>query len=159
VILWRIAAETRKYSAEDISGAGASISPGRWNGVGEPVVYAAEAISLCVLETVAHLDDAGLPLHRFLIEITVPDSVWAQREFLDVPMLPPTWSAVPAGKGSVDVGSAWLAKGGSPILRVPSVIVPEDFVSLINPKHPAASGITAKAIRPFTYDALFRSRP
>jgi len=62
VILWRIATETRSYRADDLSGAGAAISPGRWNDTGEPVLYTAPSIALAVLETAAHLDDAGLPL-------------------------------------------------------------------------------------------------
>ena len=49
--LWRIAAETRQYAADDLSGAGAARHPGRWNDVGEPVLYTAPSISLAVLET------------------------------------------------------------------------------------------------------------
>jgi len=45
----------------------------------------------------------------------------------------------------------------SPILLVPSVIVPEEFAALINPMHPASAKITAKVIRPFEYNKLFRS--
>jgi hypothetical protein len=39
---------------------------------------------------------------------------------------------------------------------VPSVIVPEEFVVLINPQHPGATKIKAQAIRPFDYKRLFR---
>lgn len=44
-----------------------------------------------------------------------------------------------------------------PILLVPSVIVPEEFAALINPLHPMSAKITAKVIRPFEYNKLFRS--
>jgi hypothetical protein len=40
---------------------------------------------------------------------------------------------------------------------VPSVIVPEEWVSLINPKHAEASRITATLVRLFEYNRLFRS--
>ena len=155
--LWRIAAETRKYPATDLSGDGAANSPGRWNDDKEPVVYSAPAIAMAVLETVAHVDDSGLPLNRCLVEIDVPDDVWAKREEIDIAKLPPAWAAIPAGRASVKAGSNWLSSLTSPVLMVPSVIVPQEWGSLINPKHPEASRITAKVVRLFEYNRLFRS--
>ena len=71
--------------------------------------------------------------------------------------LPPTWSAVPAGRASVKVGSAWLASLRSPILLVPSVVVPEERAALVNPLHPDCRKITARALRLFEYNRLFRA--
>lgn len=155
--LWRIAAETRKYSATDLSGAGAAEHPGRWNDDKESVVYCAPTIAMAVLETAAHVDDAGLPLNRFLVAIEVPDAIWTRREEIDVAALPPTWAAVPAGRASVKIGSDWLAALRSAILMVPSVIVPEERAALINPRHADASTFTANVVRPFDYNRLFRS--
>lgn len=154
--LWRIATETRTYPATDLSGAGAAIFPGRWNEEGQNVIYSAPTIAIAVLETVAHIDDAGLPLNRFLVQIDVPDDVWAVHETIDVQRLSPAWAAIPGGRASAVVGSAWLLSNRSPILLVPSVIVPEEFAALINPRHPAAGKITAKVIRAFEYSTLFR---
>ena len=81
--LWRIAADTRQYPANDISGAGAAKSPGRWNNTGEAVLYTAPTISLAVLETAAHINDAGLPLNRYLVQIDVPDEVWLTVSVID----------------------------------------------------------------------------
>ena len=155
--LWRIAAETREYAATDLSGAGAAKSPGRWNDYKEPVVYCAPSIAMAVLETAAHIDDAGLPLNRYLVAIEAPDVVWPRREELDVAKLPPTWAAIPAGRASVKIGSDWLTSVRSAILMVPSVIVPEELAALINPRHPDSFTITAKVVRPFEYSRLFRS--
>jgi RES domain-containing protein len=155
--LWRIAAETRKYPANDLSGGGAAANPGRWNDNKEPVVYCAPSIAIAVLETAAHVDDSGLPLNRYLVEIDVPDGVWAQREELPVSSLPVTWSAIPAGHSSVKIGSDWLSSLRSPILLVPSVIVPEEWASLINPRQPATAPISARVVRLFEYNRLFRS--
>ena len=155
--LWRIAADTRQYPADDLSGAGAAKSPGRWNHAGEAVVYSAPAISLAVLETAAHIQDAGLPLNRYLLQIDVPSEVWALREVLDISTLPATWAAIPAGRASAAVGSAWLGSLRSPILLVPSVVVPEERASLINPNHPASARITAQVLRLFEYNRLFRA--
>ena len=156
MILWRIAAETRSYPATDLSGDGAAKNPGRWNEERQPVLYTAPTIAIAVLETAAHIDTAGLPLNRFLVGIKVPDAVWAAREELDIHVLPPTWSAIPAGRASVAIGAEWLRSLRSLVLVVPSVIVPEEPATLINPAHPEAGKLVATVMRPFEYDRLFR---
>ena len=155
--LWRIAAETREYAATDLSGAGAAKHPGRWNDYKEAVVYCSPTIAMAVLETAAHVDDSGLPLNRYLVAIEVPDATWARREEVDVARLPATWASIPAGRASVKFGSAWLASLRSPVLIVPSVIVPEERVALLNPAHPDAATIKARVVRSFEYNRLFRS--
>lgn len=155
--LWRIAAETRAYPADDLSGNGAARFPGRWNDAGEPVLYCATTLAVAVLETAAHIGDGGLPLNRFVVVIDVPDQVWAQHERLEPADLPPAWRAMPAGQASVRIGSAWLVSLRSPILLLPSAIVPEEQVALVNPLHPASRAIQAQVMRPFDYRALFRA--
>ena len=88
--LWRIAAETREYAATDLTGAGAAKHPGRWNDYQEAVVYCAPSIAMAVLETAAHVDDSGLPLNRYLVEIEVPNAAWGRRETVAPAKLPPT---------------------------------------------------------------------
>lgn len=156
MILWRIATETRTYSADDLSGAGAAKNPGRWNAATEPVIYCAPTLAMAVLETAAHIDDSGLPLNKFVVQIQAPDAVWAQREEVAVAALPATWNAIPAGGGSVKFGSDWLASLRTPLLVLPSAIVPEEWIVLINPRHRAATGITARTLRRFEYNQLFR---
>ncbi len=156
MILWRIAAETRSWAADDLSGAGAAAHPGRWNDVGQPVVYASASLALAVLESAAHIDDAGLPLNRFVLRIDLPEDVFAQRETVDASALPTTWSAIPAGRASMRFGAAWLESLRSPILLLPSVIVPEEPVALLNPRHPLAAKLKASIVRPFDFNRLFR---
>lgn len=156
MILYRIATETRTRRADDLSGAGAAISPGRWNDFGEAVVYAAPGIALAMLETAAHLDDGGLPLNRFLVAIDVPDAAWKKRLALKAADLPATWSAVPAGTGSVQAGSGWFRAGAHAVLDVPSVIVPEESVIVLNPAHADLKAMKAKVLRAIEYGKLFR---
>jgi RES domain-containing protein len=156
MILWRIAAETRQYRADDLSGGGAAKNPGRWNEAGQAVLYAAPTIAIAVLETAAHIDDTGLPLNRYLVRIDMPPRMWRSRKELDPASLPPAWSAIPAGASSAQVGSAWLKAAESAILLVPSVIVPEERVALMNPAHPDASKLKATVVRPFEYNKLVR---
>ena len=154
--LWRIAAETRDHAADDLSGAGAARFPGRWNDANEAVVYCAPTIAMAVLETAAHIDDGGFPLNRYVIEIDVPVAVWRAKREIVPPQLPPAWDAIPAGRASVEIGSAWLASLASAILLLPSVIIPEERVALVNPSHPQSPRIKAKVVRGFQYARLFR---
>ena len=155
--LWRVAAETRKYTATDLSGSSAAAHAGRWNEEAQPVVYTATTLAIAVLETASHIQDAGLPLNRFVIELAVPEEVWALRQALKPEDLSPSWASIPAGRASIEAGSTWLSSNQSPILLVPSVIVPEEYAALINPRHPTSAKITAKVIRVFEYNKLFRS--
>ena len=156
MILWRIATETRAYAAADLSGAGAARHPGRWNDERQPVVYAAPTLSLAVLETAAHVEDDALPLNRYVVRIDVPAAAWRRREQLPQASMPAAWDAIPAGRASVAVGAQWLRSRRSPMLLVPSVVVPEEPVALINPLHPLAEGIAAHAVRRFEYNRLLR---
>jgi RES domain-containing protein len=156
LILWHIAAETRRCAADDLSGQGAAVHPGRWNDERQPVIYAAPTLALAVLETAAHVDDAGLPLNRFVVRIDVPDAVWARREEMDAASLPPACCAIPAGQASVHVGSDWLVSLRSPILLLPSVIVPQEQVALLHPAHPSVRAVSASIVRPFEFNRLFR---
>ena len=154
--LWRIAAETREYRANDLSGRAAAKYPGRWNARGEHVAYAAMSLALAVLETAAHIDDSGLPLNRFVVQLTVPIATWNARQELKWSAIDPAWCAVPAGRASVDLGSVWYKSAKSALLVVPSVVVREENAVLINATHPDAKGIKARTIRAFEYNRLFR---
>ncbi|WGM40995.1 RES family NAD+ phosphorylase [Caulobacter sp. NIBR1757] len=150
--LWRIAADTPDYEADDLSGAGARITGGRWNAPGSAVVYTSASIALACLETVVHFNAGGLPFNRYLVAIDIPDSVWAAAQRETPASLPVGWDAEPAGRVSIGLGTDWIASGASALLIVPSVLVPEEINILINPTHPDAGGITAGKIRKWTYD-------
>jgi len=150
--LWRIATDTKNYEADDLSGAGAKDSGGRWNAVGDPLVYTSETQALACLETVVHLNAGGLPLNRYLVAVTIPAAVWADARTETVGSLPVGWDADPAGRASIQFGTAWIRSMVSALLRVPSVIVPDEYNVLINPMHPGSGGIRAKKIRKWLYD-------
>ena len=158
VTVWRIATDTKDYEADDLSGAGAKKDGGRWNAPGEPVLYTSETQALAYLETVVHLSAGGLPLNRYLVAITVPAVVW-KRARRDTPgSLPVGWDAEPSGRASIRFGSAWIGSAASALLRIPSVIVPDEYNVLINPLHPDSKGITAVKVRKWLYDPRLTKR-
>ncbi len=150
--LWRIGTDTKTYAADDLSGTGAKLSGGRWNDIGVAIVYAAESRALACLETIVHLNAGGLPFNRYLVEIVVPDAVWAAARIADPGTLPVGWDAEPAGSVSVAIGTEWVASRSSALYLVPSVIVPEERNALINPAHPDAATIIARKLRKWIYD-------
>lgn len=153
VSVWRIATDTRDYEADDLSGKGAEITGGRWNDKGTPLVYTATNRSLAALETIVHLNSGGLPLNRYLVEIVIPDDVWNAAEGIDYITAPVGWDAEPASRTSSDYGTRWARAATSLLLRVPSVIVPEESNVLINPRHPDIAAIKAPKVRKWTYDS------
>lgn len=154
--VWRIATDTPDYEADDLSGAGARATGGRWNPPGTAVVYTSESRALACLETVVHLKAAGLPLNRYLVEIGLPDTLWASAETHAPASLPVGWDAEPAGRASIAFGMDWIRSRRSALLIVPSVIVPEERNVLINPEYPDAAGLKANKLRRWLYDPRLR---
>ena len=148
---WRIATDAPTYEADDMAGAGAKLTGGRWNEKGVPVVYASESRSLACLETIVHLNAGGLPLNRTLVEVTIPDDVWGAREEVVATKLV-GWAARPASRTSIGFGTEWARSGRAPILVVPSVVVPEEANVLVNPLHPSSASLIARKVRLWTYD-------
>ena len=116
------------------------------------MVYTSESRALACLETVVHLNAGGLPLNRYLVQITIPDDVWDRAQRQTASDLPVGWDAEPAGRTSISFGTQWLRMGGSALLIVPSVIIEDEFNILINPLHSDRSFITATKVRKWRYD-------
>ena len=160
VTIWRIASQGLTWRANDLSGTGSALHPGRWNSRERPVVYTSSSIALACLETVVHLaGDDPLPFQRQLVRITIPTHHWLQRSILYKTDLP-GWDVPPKPENAEDWlsttrawGDGWLDSGDSLIAEVPSVIVPEETNLLINPRHPAHGEVVAEIRRPWVYDA------
>ena len=153
VPVWRIAVEAPTYAANDLSGAGAKTTGGRWNNKGTALVYCAANIALATLETVHYLRGGRLPFNRYLVRIDIPDAIWTARHVLAP--LPGGWDAIPAGMSARAAGDAWVAAGATAVLQVPSVIVPDESNILINPLHGDAATIVATTLKRWVYDPRF----
>jgi RES domain-containing protein len=144
--VWRIARQVY----DPLSGEGARRLGGRWSSPGRPVVYAAGHLSLAVVEVLVHTDPDLIPDDLAVFQIDVPDT--AGTDVVRVDDLPADWARRPNPLVCRQVGDAWLARGESLVLGVPSAVVPEELNYLINPAHPAASDVRVIAQRPFAFD-------
>jgi RES domain-containing protein len=157
VKVWRIAADTPKYTADDLTGGGSKRTGGRWNPPGTAALYCSSSVSLACLETLIHVIN-DLPSNRYLVRLDIPPTLWKKAEIF--PIEDPAyigWDAEPAGMVSISYGQGWLAEERSAILRVPSVIVPEEDNVVVNPGHSDAGKIKSKKVRKFNYDQRFRT--
>ncbi|WLE64193.1 MULTISPECIES: RES family NAD+ phosphorylase [Burkholderia] len=156
--LWRIATVTAAYPAEDMSGAGAKATGGRWNEKGTAVLYTSTSRSLACLETLVHMVSGGLPLNRILVRLDVPDDVWEAASSFDPNDIGNVgWDVEPAGMVSIKAGSDWVKGAAAALFVVPSAIVPEEMNVLINPLHADAAKITATKIRRWSYDPRLKA--
>lgn len=151
-LIWRIATDTKDYEADDMSGTGAKNTGGRWNEKGVALVYASTSRALSCLETIVHFNAGGLPLNRYLVEIEIPDDVWAVAQIETAASVPVGWDAEPCGRASISFGTDWVNGKTTALLHIPSVIVPEEYNVLINPAHTDAARCKARKVRKWTYD-------
>ena len=87
-----------------------------------------------MLEVLVHaqIDLQDMPVDLRYLEIEAPDSLAI--EDVDTDDLDRSWRTDLALTRRV--GDEWLRSGRTPLLRVPSVIVPATWNILINPSHP-----------------------
>ena len=128
---WRIV--TAKYKNDAFSGEGARIQGGRWNSKGVPMVYTAGSLALALLEILVSLPAAKLLQEFVRIPIRFSLKLVTSLEEAD---LPADWNSRPASSSTKKIGDQWVASKESVILKVPSIVVPEEYNYLVNPLHP-----------------------
>jgi RES domain-containing protein len=148
---WRIVQE--RFAGEAFSGEGARLYGGRWNSAGHPVVYAAGSRALAVLEMLVHLEAPQLLERYQLFEAVLPESLITE---LAEKELPRDWRDDPVPRSAQAVGDAWIEKASSAVLRVPSVLIPEEHNYLLNPKHPDFEKVQISAAQNFHFDPRLR---
>ncbi|MBV9301484.1 MAG: RES family NAD+ phosphorylase [Acidobacteriaceae bacterium] len=127
MILWRISRH------RDLGGTGGLRSPGRWHHAGQPIVYLAESAAGALLEVCVHTSANDVPPDFTLLKIEAPE---VQVQAIKCDGLPAGWQS--QLELTRDLGTAWLQKKDTALLRVPSAIVPETVNFLLNPTHPDA---------------------
>ncbi|HYH78615.1 MAG TPA: RES domain-containing protein [Longimicrobium sp.] len=143
--VWRLAREV--YPVLD--GEGARRFGGRWNSRGVPVVYTAGSRALAMLEYLAGVEAADVPLDLSLAEDEIPAG--AEIEVVTADALPGDWHR-PIHERCREIGDAWAASRRTLVLAVPSALVAEELNYLINPLHPLARRVRVARARRFAFD-------
>lgn len=132
---------SKHYRALD--GEGARLYGGRWNSIGQPLVYTSEHLSLCLLEQLVHLSINTIPTNWVALKIEIPNRIKGDK----IGSLPKT--EVEAKR----IGDNWIQSNKSLFLKVPSSIIQTEYNVLINPNHPEMKEIKIIETTPFSLDS------
>ena len=151
---WRVV--KGKYGGEAFSGEGALKFGGRWNSIGTPIVYTSESISLATLEILT--GGISMPLLGSYVKIPV-DFDESMVEALGMAGLPKEWRNYPPSVKTQKIGDNWVKESRNAVLKVPSVVIKEEFNYLINPGHPDFKKASIGKPEIFSFDPRLISRP
>ena len=145
MILWRISNHV------SLAGDGGLRTPGRWHTRGRRIVYCSQSPAAALLEVLVHfeLDLRDLPARYRLLKLQAPDELTVER--VTPQDLPEGWFE--RTDLTRAMGDRWLEAGRSPLLTVPSAVVPETFNVLLNPIHPDAQRIAVVQLSEHAVDA------
>lgn len=146
-VFYRIVSSHRAASAMD--GEGARKMGGRWNPPGVPVAYLTESRALAALEILVHTGRAGVHLSWVVIEAEFPAKMI---EIISMSALPAGWDDIASPTVSRKFGADWVQRGESAAILLPSVIVPEERIIMLNVRHPDFRKLVFSAPKPFLFD-------
>jgi RES domain-containing protein len=128
---------------------------GRWNHDGQRVLYASATRSLAALEQLANRSGLILNAPYSVMIIEVSDSINSLRA-VSPEMLSSDWRRF-SGYGRLqDFGSDWYRRLESLLLRVPSVLVPQEYNYLIHTRHPDfGTQVRLVGVEAFDWDNRF----
>ena len=127
-----------KYKNFAFSGEGSLQVSGRWHPKGTRAVYCSATISLAALEWLSHSGLTAIETPWARLSIEVPDSDIVIPELSE---LPAGWNVIPDSQISRDFATAVLFRPNKLAMKVPSIVVPEEYNLVINPLHPDAKSL------------------
>lgn len=139
---------SQQWRQEALTGKGSRLYGGRWNPPGFSCLYLAESRALAALEMLCHLtpETRGIPF--VLIELRFP-KLWVS----EIPCLPDDWDRWPTPTSTRQLGRQWLEARKTPVCRVPSVIMKEEYNYLVNTDHPKFAEVEIADERIFSFDS------
>ncbi len=147
----------RRDPSDAFSGEGARRVAGRWHPIGVRVVYTSSSVALALVENVVHFDAEDLAAIAFLYAVDVPDALV---ETPPLSELPADWNHPKRSDHARAYGRDWANSKRSLALAVPSLAVPQERNVLLNPEHPAFTGLALGGPSPFSFDQrLLVSQP
>ena len=145
---WRLV--KAKHAGTAFDGEGARRFGGRWNERGTPMVYLGGSVSLAALEIFVHLTAADARLEYVTIQVDIPSGVSIHE--LKISQLPDNWREEPPPHVCKTLGTEWIKGGETALLRLPSVIVPSEYNTLLNPHHRDARRLKMHPPQRFGFD-------
>ena len=168
----------QEYAAEAFEGIGAYLAGGRFNSPRKHAVYTSESLSLAVLEKMVHLEDYQELVDQYMVVAAQFDPEKVSILKLEVPShadslgtlseaasgslsirntdlresITGSWRRYPYPVATRRIGDRWIEAEASPVLRIPSAVVPREFNYLVNPRHPDMDQIEVMPPEQLTID-------
>ena len=118
------------------------------------MVYTSATLSLALVEVLVHLPSSILPAYS-AVPIEFDESLVT---CVEPGLLPANWKDHPPPAETKAIGDRWVADARSPLLRVPSVVVPNEFNYVLNPSNPDFVQVRIGTAIPFPFDSRLPSR-
>jgi RES domain-containing protein len=112
---------------------------GRWNGTGRKVIYCAESIALAFLENMIRRQGVGFNQDFKTVVLQIPEELKIQK--VNPGDLPVGWRKFSDYTKCQPIGNEWFDDGITPVLKVPSAVLPASFNYVINATHPDSKKI------------------
>jgi RES domain-containing protein len=128
---WRIV--SAKYKDKAYTGDGARVHGGRWNSKGVAVFYTADSLALASIEMIVNLPAPNLLQKYVRISAQISSDLVSDLSAAD---LPEDWNSRPISPSTRAIGDRWVKNQNSAVLKVPSIVVPDEYNYFLNPAHP-----------------------
>lgn len=106
----------------------------RWNKDDEYVVYTSSSRALAMLELLVNRSGIDLGKGFRLLEIKL-NITEKDIEEVKIEKLGKNWQSIEAYSQEQKIGSDWYKKSDKLILKVPSVVIPQEYNYVINTRH------------------------
>ena len=150
MIVYRVG---RTKRAGDLTGAGSRLNGGRWNHMLTPCIYTSESRALALLEYTVNVNIDEIPR---ALSFTIFEISGAGIQELKEEELPGNWKEVPAPSSTKDFGTALLKAAKSPVLKIPSIVISEEFNYVLNPLHTESKKFKILDIKDFVFDVRIK---
>jgi RES domain-containing protein len=150
MIVYRVS--KTKY-ANDLTGEGARLNGGRWNNKLTPCIYTSESRALALLEYTVNVNIDEVPRVLSYVVFEIPDKGIFE---LTKAKLPGDWKNTPAPSSTKQFGTDLLNAAKYAVLKIPSIVVPEEFNYILNPKHRDSKKFKILEITDFIFDVRIK---
>jgi len=139
--------------ANDLTGEGSKLFGGRWNHKTVPCIYTSESRALALLEYTVNINIEEIPRALSVVTFEIPEN---NIELVTEEQMPGNWKEVPAPASTKDLGTRILQTSLSPVIKIPSSVIPYEFNFILNPRHRDSKYFKILQIKDFVYDVRIK---
>jgi len=142
----------RICSEDYADGLTASGCENRWNLRNQLVIYASGSRSLATLEMMVRRSNILPTINYRMMGISFSEEASFIRQ-IHLEELPDNWRTMAGRSALQSIGASWYVSMESLVLKVPSVVIPQEFNYAINTEHPLfKENVKLEGSEPYFWD-------